>query len=214
MGQPSPAISDADREAWLARNAIDCARYKSRISPPTCERYRLVDPINCKGCARLDQQAAEEVEQAKQLPGWVRVMKAKTTVRKAPGMTKKTRHKQDRKGVCQECGKEKTIIGRGRCFSCYQKARKIEAMTAVEQPPAVPATNDQTTQRYPLSAVKEAVAEPSIEQGAVMVPLAFVGDDLKLYQALQTLAAKDRRSVDNEILCIIENYLEDCHAGE
>ena len=39
MTQPAPTLTDADREAWLAANAIVCKRYKSRISPQTCERY-------------------------------------------------------------------------------------------------------------------------------------------------------------------------------
>jgi len=198
------SISDEEREAWLAANAVMCHRYKSRISPSVCDRYRLVDPVNCKGCQRLEGHEQE----APPTSGWHRTNTVRQMVR-----SDEVKRKQNRKAVCVECGHEKAIIGRGRCGGCYAKDRKREAMPADCQQPAVPAENDQTTQRHPLSVVDEG-AKVSTDPPVVRVALDFVGDDLELYKALQQLAAKDRRSVDNEILCIIELYLEGQHAGK
>lgn len=205
-------VSRDEQEAWLKANAVDCQRYKSRISPGVCERYRLVDPVNCKGCARLDPQAIEDLKQMAALPGWARCMTVKAKVGRVHTVTRPAK-KQNRKGTCVECGLLKTIIGRGRCGCCYQKDRKRDEMVASTT--ERPAESSQTVQRYPLSAVTEEPGEVKAnELRVVRVPLSFVGDDLKIYEEVQRLAGKDRRSVENEILCILESYLEEHHAGE
>jgi hypothetical protein len=41
-----------------------------------------------------------------------------------------------------------------------------------------------------------------------VVEIGFTGEDLALLERLADLARKDRRTVANEILCILEDYLD------
>ncbi|MDY0037977.1 MAG: hypothetical protein RBS05_18860 [Zoogloea oleivorans] len=102
-------------DAWLAENAVDCKRYAARISPNTCKRYQLIDPINCKQCERLGN--GDELTAAKP-------MSKAHRLRLIHDLKKGEENDMGKLGKCAECGKDRTLIGRGLCGTCYNRIKK------------------------------------------------------------------------------------------
>lgn len=106
-----------DVEAWLAANAIECGKKSARISPQVCRDYQRRDPVNCQGCERLglsEEQVAATAE-VNAGPGLARIDE----------MKRKELREVAKVGACRACEKERTLVSRGLCSSCWQRAKRL-----------------------------------------------------------------------------------------
>jgi len=198
--------SGADASDWLDRNAIRCERYRSRISPLTCERYQIQDPVNCKGCVRVAVPEAP----AEKLPGWVRGLRVRNDARKAENMA-------DRKPVrkCSRCGEVKVIQVRGVCSACYYHVRKEEGRPIPGRGMPSATTVKAAAEKPPVESVAAPIARVEKAPPCTMTPLPspdvisfLFRDEDALLEKVTALARKDRRDVRSEVLCILEAYFE------
>jgi len=183
-----------DLDSWLEVNTVRCERLGSRVEPKFCKIYRK-DRIACHGCrqaAEMDR-IAEELEMA-------------------------------RIDTCLECKRpDMAIVGRGLCGKCYHKFKK--AGTLDENYPPVGghkqktnSTVDTPTKTKPAPAAKP-VKQPKqsrdfadmfrpnpIEEGeSTVVPLHFTARDHDLLSFLETWATDERRTLDQQILAVLDN---------
>lgn len=185
-----------EHEAWLRENAVECARYNCRLSPTACRQHQAVDPDSCKGCAQRDQKIVKLVNPAG--GGIFAARRRKGT----NGMAKPARK-------CVRCGEVKVIQGRGACPACYYHVRKEEGTVAkgafkmpAEKPvPVKPAA-------APVEDKGKTVVTEAARPALSGIDWLFAGE-AELQAKVEELARKDRRDVRNEVLCIIEAYLED-----
>lgn len=173
------ALSQDDREAWLARHAVHCQRYGMRLSPTSCEQHQAASPERCKGCERM----TGEVPVVKQIKSSVARFPKRNQVPK--GKVKDMAGKKPVR-VCANCKETKPILGRGLCPGCYHKARKVEAMAAAPQEvaPAVDGAN------HPVDCM------------AVL----FAGED-EMRAKIEAAARKERRDVRQQVLFYLDQVI-------
>lgn len=111
------AVAAVDAEAWLAAHAVECAKKSARISPQVCRDYQRRDPVNCVGCERLglsEEQVAATAE-VNAGPGLARIDE----------MKRKELREVAKVGACRACEKERTLVSRGLCSSCWLRAKRL-----------------------------------------------------------------------------------------
>ena len=118
--------------------------------------------------------------------------------------------------VCLECQQERPIIGRGLCGTCYNRLKKADlldtkyplASVPLEKPAEMIADPDTTTEEPLLPTVKPAKAhlpETPEEGDGTIVPLHFTARDTDLLAFLRGWATDERRSLDQQILAVLDN---------
>jgi len=213
-----PTIStDADLDKWLQVNTVKCERLGSRIEPDFCKTYRR-DRLACHGCKQAEEMdRAAVVMTAKREPEQI-------SANKIEEATVSGKHK-----ACLECaGTDKKIIGRGLCGSCYHQINKIPGQLDERYPRLGRAVDVEQgdEDKEPAPAVTETKADdvepviadwvcvgsgegfvmPDVQHGACeMVPLHFLPSDAALLEFLQKWAREERRSLDQQILAILDN---------
>lgn len=199
------ACSEHEREAWLAANAVWCERWNLRLSPMTCERYRTVYPLRCAGCERLGEPAKTELIM---LPSGGAITHRRRD---------QARENMSKSGECKECGRVKTLPGRGLCGVCYNKvlaAEKAGVVTAVAQtapvqppPPQEPDRSAELSEKPIFDTYANPTSTCRGAQSPRSLYIFFQGRDARLLEALAKIATEQRRTVEAQLLCLLESAL-------
>ena len=107
--------------------------------------------------------------------------------------------------ICLDCGREKTIMGRGLCSRCYQRHRDAGTLDQWESarkttPPAPTQTNEQTGV-HPTPASKE--KDPLLKLNC------NTPHKRQIYDGVILSATEDFRTPENQALALIDTALKD-----
>lgn len=126
---------------------------------------------------------------------------------------------QPEQKTCADCGQAKKIQGRGLCKSCYQRhsrAGSLEQFPStrrylkdqpVRQPPDPESEPVNPHQPQAKGEIERAIAQTAKAAEVVEVELDFAPEDFGLLESLRVLASKERRSLEQQILVILDHHL-------
>lgn len=66
-------------DEWLAENAIECTRYRLRLSPHACQACQRATPERCEGCERTKDKPQLTPRQAQHVRGALNGAKTRRT---------------------------------------------------------------------------------------------------------------------------------------
>jgi len=64
-------------DEWLKENAIECTRYRLRLSPSACKACQMATPERCEGCERTKEQPQLTPRQAQHRRGALNAVKTR-----------------------------------------------------------------------------------------------------------------------------------------
>jgi hypothetical protein len=108
-------------DEWLKENAIECTRYRLRLSPHACKACQMATPERCEGCERTKEQPQLTPRQAQHRRGALNAVKA----RKAKKMTNAEMEEMAPVGAQPLDRATEDDQGAARCAPT-SKARRIE----------------------------------------------------------------------------------------
>ena len=75
-------------DEWLKENAIECTRYRLRLSPHACKACQMATPERCEGCERTKEQPQLTPRQAQHRRGALNAVKTRRNKAMAKEKTK------------------------------------------------------------------------------------------------------------------------------
>lgn len=111
------------------------------------------------------------------------------------------------KGICLGCGRERALLAKGKCYSCngYGKKKKVEETISVEPLEQPIEEKEIIVDKEPTQTIKEIDKEESNNRDDFKLDLIFTERDSDLLMKLRNNAEKNRRTLENEILFILDN---------
>jgi len=205
-------VSEAD--AWLDRNTFRCAL--GRVTPAQCEanrskagwleprrrapgglRWESKRPSKCEGCVeheRLIREFREKQEETEKImPEQVK--------------PKQTRRGRPKVGICCGCHEEKEIIAKGKCRSCYDKARPPRVRIAKRGEETTLAGDGSGTPLPPFDPTFARIGPALGSAGGGQLTLHFEGDDEQLLAWLDRDRMTSRRqTIEDHVLHILDTW--------
>lgn len=214
-------------EEWTRRNLMQCERLSSLIQPSFCRKYRDRNSY-CKGCTQYEAMdaAAEGRPVAEPLP----IVANETGAREdVPQQKEESVARKRIIAKCRCCGKEGKIHGRGLIVQCYFQHKRegsLEKFGLLSESPAQKPTKREEGEKQGSERVKEVVkplpataetpappAEPAQPPAAHPYPalMALFPEerDKRILERLLILAHQERRTLEAQILVLLEDMLSD-----
>lgn len=167
---------------------VECRRYHTKLTRVACDRYREQNPERCKGCTGSGEVVAE------------------VPVERIDPMSQDPQRKsKHRVAACAECKRVLPLSGRGLCGRCYQRVLKAEVASSGPKRARKPVAAEAAV---PL-VHRDPPCEMSPTPSADALLIHFVGEDQALLRTLREVAKKARRSVEDQILYILEEVCRD-----
>ncbi len=194
-----------DIDAWVEQNTVECRRFATRLQPSACALYRAEHPDSCAGCNQAAEAKPLPKRRGKRTPP---VLLEAPAADPAPQMpvqeeitveekAKKKTSKPARPCIC--CGETGSILGRGLRSTCYWRHKRAGTL---EQFPGRKKAKNTRAPKQPAAQVEKSA--PNVPEWPT-VSIAFPPSDEQLLQALANWAASERRSLDQQILFILDN---------
>lgn len=128
-------------DEWLKENAIECTRYRLRLSPHACQACQRATPERCEGCERTKERPQLTPRQAQHVRGALngaktrrtkKMAKEKETTVGATHASPETQATEDDQGaVCCSTPMERNIHNRGQWRSGLRQTLRELAGEAV-----------------------------------------------------------------------------------
>lgn len=219
-----------EHDKWLAAHAtVVCRRLRARISQEACAAYRAAnqsETINLLSgktmtrpglCAGCDQAVGalpvlSEADQARRLKERKQIKIGRAPVANKGGKDMGT------KKECNECHRVMSIRSHGLCAKCFDVAKKAEKLPPMNpRGAAVVAARQKPKKPLALLAPRaghlEAEPTPVKPAGYTLMQIGFAPEDQDILQALQQEARDCRRTVEAQILWLLDNHFDGTEAA-